>query len=92
MIFIETISKGPNSVKNVDRVTVLFLCTSSEDGLYLYKRFMQIYSQRYLSYWADMIFIEKISKGHNFVKEVGGVMVLFLCTLCDGGLYYYKVS
>ena len=37
MIFIGTISKGHNSVKNVVGVTVLILCTSSDDGFYLYK-------------------------------------------------------
>ena len=31
------ISKGHNSEKNVDRVTILFLSTSSDGGLYLYK-------------------------------------------------------
>ena len=36
MIFIGKISKGHNSVKNVGEVTILFLCTSSDDGLYLY--------------------------------------------------------
>ena len=35
--FIGKISKGHNSLKNVGRVTVLVLCTSSDDGLYLYK-------------------------------------------------------
>ena len=39
-----------------------------------------------------MIFIRKISKGHNFVKNVGGFMVLFLCTSSDNGLYLYRVS
>ena len=39
-----------------------------------------------------MFFIGKISKGHNSVKNVGGVTVLFLCTLSDNGLYLYKVS
>ena len=39
-----------------------------------------------------MIFIGKISKGHNSVKNVGGVMILFLCTSSDDGLYLYKVS
>ena len=34
----------------------------------------------------------KISKGHNSVKNVDGVMVLILCTLSDGGLYLYKLS
>ena len=32
----------------------------------------------------------KISKRHNSVK--GGVMVLFLCTSSDGGLYLNKVN
>ena len=32
-----------------------------------------------------MIFIGKISKGHNSVKRVGGVTVLVLCTLSDDG-------
>ena len=41
---------------------------------------------------ADMIFIGKISKGHNSVKNVGGVTVLFLCTSSDYGIYLYKVS
>ena len=39
-----------------------------------------------------MIFNQNISKGHNSVKKLGGVMVLFLCTLSDGGLYLYKLS
>ena len=38
-----------------------------------------------------MIFIRKISKGHNSVKNVSGVSVLVLCT-SDDGLYSYKVS
>ena len=38
------------------------------------------------------MFIIKNSKGHNSVKYVGGVTVLFLCTSSDGGLYLYKVS
>ena len=36
-ILIGKFSKGPNSVRNVDGVTVLFLCTSSDCDLYLYK-------------------------------------------------------
>ena len=35
---------------------------------------------------------EKISKGHNSVKNVGGVPVLVLCTSSDDGLYLYQVS
>ena len=38
MIFTGKISKGHNSVKKIeDGVTILFLYTSSNDGLYLYK-------------------------------------------------------
>ena len=39
-----------------------------------------------------MIFIGEISKGHNSVKNVGGVTILCLCTLSDFGLYLFKVS
>ena len=39
-----------------------------------------------------MISIRKNSKGHNSVKNVGGVLVLVLCTLSDDGLYLYQVS
>ena len=66
----------------------LVLCTSSDDGFYVYKLSCK-YSWQYESYRGDMILIAKISNGHNSVKNVGGVMVLFLCTLSDGGLYFY---
>ena len=39
-----------------------------------------------------MTFIGKHSKGHNSAKNVGGLTVLFLCTLSDGGLYLYKFN
>ena len=39
-----------------------------------------------------MTFMGKISKGHNSVKNVGGVTILVLCTLSDDGSYLYKVS
>ena len=39
-----------------------------------------------------MIFIRKISKGHNSVKNVGGMSVLVVCTSSDDGLYLYQVS
>ena len=41
---------------------------------------MKIYSGRYQSYREDTIFIRKISKGNNSVKNVGGVLVHGLCT------------
>ena len=39
-----------------------------------------------------MIFIPKTLKGHNSVKNVGGVRILLDCTSSDGVLYLYKVS
>ena len=84
-------SKGHNSVINVGGVTVLVLCTSSDDGLYLYKVSWK-YSQGYERYRADTIFMGKISKRNNSIKNVGGVTVLVLCTSSDGGLYSYKIS
>ena len=39
-----------------------------------------------------MTFIGKTSKGHNYVKNVDGVTVLFPCTLSDDGLCLYQVS
>ena len=45
-----------------------------------------------MSYTTDTIFIAKISKGHNSVKNVGGDTVLVPCTSSDEGLYFYIVS
>ena len=38
-----------------------------------------------------MIGILKFTNGHNFVKFVGGGMVLALRTSSDGALYLYKI-
>ena len=68
-IFIAKNSLGHNSVKNEGGVTVLFLCTLSDDGLYFYK-VSWTYSLFYDNYRADTIFIGSISKRHNSVKEM----------------------
>ena len=70
---------------------VLVLCTSSDGGLYSYKVSGKD-SGWYQNYRADTIFMRKISKGHNSVKNVGGESVLVLCTSSDDGLYSYQVS
>ena len=44
MIFIGIISKGHNSIKNVDGVMVLILCTLSDDGFIFVQSFMKIFS------------------------------------------------
>ena len=40
----------------------------------------------------ETISVVKFAKGHNSVKNVGGVMVLGLCMSFDDALYLYKVS
>ena len=59
---------------------VLDLCSSSSDALYLYQIWLK-YLKMFQSYRADTISMSKFSKGHNSVKNVGGNMVLVLCTL-----------
>ena len=39
----------------------------------------------------DAIAILKITKGHNSVKNVGGLMALVLCISADYDLYLYHV-
>ena len=80
MISILKFTKGHNSIKNVDRVMVLDLCSSSGDALYLYQIWLE-YLEGFQSYRADTVSISKFSKGQNSVKNVGGNMVLVLCTL-----------
>ena len=56
---------------------VLVLCTLSDNGLYLHQDLCT--NLRGLrSYCADTISIVKFGKGHNFIKNVDGVMVLVL--------------
>ena len=52
MIFIRKISKSYNSIKNEGGMSVLVLCTSSDDGLYLYQ-VSRKYLEQYESYGVD---------------------------------------
>ena len=89
-ISILKITKGNNSAKNIGRVNIVNLCTSSAHALYLCQLSWN-YLERYQSYRADKISIRKITKGNNSAKNVGGVMVLNLCTLSGHALYFYQV-
>ena len=60
--------------------------------LLVVQSFMKIFSMVLKSNRADMTFIGKKSKGHNSVKNIGGVTVLVLYTSSDDGLYLYNVS
>ena len=89
-ISILKITKGNNSTKNVGGVTVVDLCTSSGHALYFYQVSWN-YLKRYQSYRADTISIQKITKGNNSTKNVGGVTVVDLCTSSGHALYFYQV-
>ena len=71
-------------------MTVINLCTSSSHALYFYQVLWN-YLKRYQSYRADTISIQKISKGNNSAKNVGGVTVVDLCTSSGHALYFYQV-
>ena len=89
-ISIQKITKGNNSTKNVGGVRVVDLCKSSGHALYFYQVLWN-YLKRYQSYRANTISVLKITKGNNSAKNVGGVMVVELCTLSGHALYFYQV-
>ena len=60
-------TKGQNSIKTVDGVMLLNLCTSSGDALYLYQSSRKHFTG-FQSYSADAICLLKFVKGHNSVK------------------------
>ena len=68
MISILKFTKGHYSIKNVGRALVLYVCSSSNDTLYLYKVSLS-YLKGFQSYLAYTISISKFSKGHNSVKK-----------------------
>ena len=79
-----------NSAKNVGGVTGVDLCTLSGHTLYFYQ-VLRNYLKRYQSYRADTISILNITKGNYFAKNVGGVIVVDLCTSSGHALYFYQV-
>ena len=89
-ISILKITKRNNSAKNVGEVNVVNLCTSSDHALYLCQVSWN-YLERYQSNRADMISILKITKGNNSAKNVGGVILVYLCILSGHALYFYQV-
>ena len=89
-ISILKITKGNNSAINVGGVNVVNLCTSSGHALYLYQVSWN-YLERYQSYRADTISIQKITKGNYSAKNVGGVTVFNLYTSSGHALYFFQV-
>ena len=62
MIFVLKITKGHNSIINVDRVVVLNLCTLSEHALHL-NLILRKYLNGVQSYWGG-------GGGHNFHVKI----------------------
>ena len=62
----------------------------SGHALYFYE-FLLKYLKRYQSYREDTISIRKITKGNNYAKNVGGVIVVNLCRLSGHALYFKQV-
>ena len=62
--------------------------------VYFCSHFRESIFDGFLSCRVDTVFIGKFSKGHNSLKNVDGVTILFVYTSFDGGggLYLYKVS
>ena len=63
------------------RLIVVYICTTFHENILNGIKVIE----------PDTIFKAKISKGHNSVKNVGGVMVLFLCTSSDGGFKFEQI-
>ena len=80
-----------NSVHIVYGITVLGVCTLSDQDLYLYQVLLK-YLERFESYIANTISILIIKKIHNSTDIACGVTVLVLLTLSDHGLHMYPVS
>ena len=87
-ISIGKITKENNSAKNAGGATVVNLCMSSV-MLYISTKFCEIISNGIKSYIVDTISILKITKGNNSAKNVGGVTIVYLCTLSGHALYFY---
>ena len=86
-ISIQKFSKGDNSVKTQVE-SWLVLCTSSDNALYLYQVLLK-YLKGFQMYCEDTISIVKFAKGHNSIKNVGGLMVLVLCLSFHNALYRF---
>ena len=78
-------TKGHNSIKTVDGVTVL-----NSAQLYIVPSFKKI-SQTVSQLLSRCHLHTEIFKGHNSVKNVDGAMILVLCTSSDNALYLYQV-
>ena len=77
------------------RLVMLYICAEFHEmilnGIKVIERTRFNYLKRYQSYRADTISIQKITKGNNSAKNVGGVTVVNLCMSSGHALYFYQV-
>ena len=64
------------------RLMILHICSMFHENISTVPELLRGYDFQY----------SKFPKGNNSIKDVGGVMVLDICTLSDDVLYLYKVS
>ena len=77
------ITKGNNSSINAGGATAVNLSTSSGHALYLCQVTWN-YLEWYQSYTADTVSILNITKGNNSAKNVGRLVMLYICTkVCE---------
>ena len=62
----------------------------SGHALYFYEK-LRNYLELFQSYRADTNSIRKITKGNNYAKNVGGMIIVNLCTSSGHALYFYQV-
>ena len=59
--------------------------------LYICAKFHEIISNGIEVIERTRFLYEKITKGNNSAKNVGGVTLVYLCTLSGHALYFYQV-
>ena len=83
------IFKGHNFLKNY--VNLWFLISAHHlMMLYICTKFRENISKGF-KVFEQIDFQTEISKGEKFHKNVGGIMVIVLCTSPDSALYFYQV-
>ena len=78
--------------KKVSRLELRFFISAHHlIMLYILPSFTRI-SQRVSELLGGHYFQLKLAKGHNTIKNIGGLTVLILCISPGGALYLYQAS
>ena len=88
-ISLQKFTKRHNSVKIWVALRHGGLWTLSDNAIHLYQVSWK-YLEAFMRYWAETNSWRNFTKGHNPMKNVGGVTVLNVCTSSDHALYFLK--